>query len=87
MAPLSYYRIISFIYLVIKIAKNYQYANVEGQFSCPDQSSLFQENFFFWHLYPDFIFPSLKPTQKKRYVYMFQSDIMNYKGTAAGAGW
>ncbi len=31
-------------------------------------------------------FHPLKPTLKKRYVYMVQSGIMNYKGTTAGAG-
>jgi hypothetical protein len=77
MAPLSYYWLISFIYLVMKmpfipIGEFYGLAGTTRRKPAFRRIFLLQD-FFLLAKYPP-------PAQKKRYVYMFQLGIMNYKG-------
>jgi hypothetical protein len=79
MAPLSYYWIISFMYLVINkdlilCQKIREFAgmeyldNISPEFVFSDVSTIF------------FVRNTSYNEAKKRYVYMVQSGIMNYKG-------
>ena len=86
MAPLSYYWIISFIYLVIKNTTHPAFFKKPVNPFKGNNGNNERHTRFFGYRVPLSFCNALWEGEKKRYVYMVQSGIMNYKGQKAGDG-
>lgn len=88
MAPLSYYWIISFIYIVIAKENNLCHGiSCYNFFMRLTGLIRIQEIFPHAILNPDFLYVvPHKSTQKRDMYICFNQVIMNYKGSATGAG-
>jgi hypothetical protein len=79
MAPLSYYWIISFIYLVVG-KENFLIREISGYCHVSDRAGSRSGVFSAAQLAPIFSFPVLLIDAKKRYVYMLQSGNYELQG-------